>query len=330
MERQPSSTADGAVGIGAEAHAVGTRPEQSTGRGRVQLGESAAAVRFGAPYGLSVALGAIALAASSTSLFIPGVLGGPLVSQGNLRGTALVMLVLAVPVLFTSMYFAAKGSARALVFWLGAVAYIIYQAVLFLFGTPFNSLFLLYVGMLSLGFWSVVVLMWQIDLAAFGARFDRNLPARGIAIYALVLAVLNALVWLRTIVPAILSDSPSAFLVGSGMITNPVFVQDLALWLPLLAVASWWLWKRRPLGELIVGAMLVMLVLESIGIATDQWFGAAADPTTPFASMAAVPLFMGLAIVGAVPLFYFLRHLDARRGTVPRSKDGLIISRRLS
>ena len=205
-------------------------------------------------------------------------------------------------------------------FWLGAVAYIIYQAVLFLFGTPFNSLFLLYVAMLSLGFWSAVVLMWQIDLAAFGARFDRNLPARGIAIYALVLAVLNALVWLRTIVPAMLSDSPSCVSGRvrnddqSGVRSGSGAVASAACGGVLVVV------EGRPLGQLVVGAMLVMLLLESIGVATDQWFGAMADPDTPFASMAAVPLFLGLAIVGAVPLFFYMRHLDARRGTVPRSK----------
>lgn len=268
-------------------------------------------LRSPAAYRLSGALGVVALVASSTSFFIPGVLGGPAVSQGNLRGTALVIMVIAVPVLFASMYFASRDSARAQVVWLGAVGYIIYQGVLFLFGTPFNSLFLIYVAMLSLALWSAVVLVCRIDLTAFRARFDAKLPARGIAIYAVAVAALNALVWLRTIVPAMLSDSPSAFLEGSGMITNPVFVQDLAVWLPLLSVAAWWLWKRRPWGELIIGAMLVLLVLESIGVATDQWFGAIADPDTPFASMAAVPLFLGLAIIGAVPLFFYFRHLHA-------------------
>jgi hypothetical protein len=252
----------------------------------------------------------MALAAASLSFFIPEVLGGPAVAQGNLRGTALAVMVVAVPLLFASIYFASKNSARALVAWLGAVAYIVYQAVLFLFATPFNSLFLTYVAMLSLGFWSAVVLIRQIDLAAFDARFDGRLPARAIAIYTVVLATLNALVWLRTIVPAILSDSPAAFLEGSGVPTNPVFVQDLTLWLPLLVLGSWWLWQGRPLGQLVVGAMLVMLVLESIGVATDQWFGAMADPDTPFASMAAVPVFLALAVVSAVPLFVYMRHLD--------------------
>jgi hypothetical protein len=272
-----------------------------------------------AAYGLSAALGAVAVAASATSFFIPGVLGGPAVAQGNLRGTALVIMVVAVPLLVVSMYFTSRNSARALVAWLGSLAYINYQAVLFLFATPFNSLFLLYVAMLSLGFWTTVVLMRQIDVTGFSARFDAHLPARGIAIYALVLAAANAAVWLRTIVPATVSDAPSAFLEGSGVTTNPVYVQDLAFWLPLLVLSAWWLWKRRPLGELLVGAMLVLLVLESIGVATDQWFGVMADPGTPFASIAAVPAFSALALVGSVPLFFYLRHLDAAGERAPAS-----------
>jgi hypothetical protein len=261
-------------------------------------------------YRLSAALAIAALAASSTSFFVAGVLGGPPVSQGNLRGTALVIMVVAVPALLVAMLLTRRGSARALVVWLGALGYISYQGVLFLFATPFNSLFLIYVAMLSLSFWAIVATVRRLDFAAFHQRFDTALPARGIAIYAGALATLNALVWLRTIVPAIFSDDPAAFLDGVGVTTNPVFVEDLAIWLPLLVAGAWWLWKRLPLGELTVGGMLVLLLLESVGVATDQWFGAMADSSTPFASMAAVPLFAALGVVGAIPLFFYLRHLD--------------------
>ena len=41
----------------------------------------------------------ITLVAAAGSFFIPGVLGGPAVTQGTLRGTALVLMVLAVPLL---------------------------------------------------------------------------------------------------------------------------------------------------------------------------------------------------------------------------------------
>ena len=272
-----------------------------------------------AAYRLSGALAIVAFAAAATSFFIPDVLGGPPVAQGNLRGTALVIRVLAIPVLVAAMFFTRRDSARALVLWLGALAYISYQGVLFLFATPFNSLFLIYVAMLSLAFWSIVVIVRKMDLAAFRASFDDGLPARSIATYAIVLAVLNAAVWLRTIVPAVLSEQPADFLNGSGATTNAVFVQDLAIWLPLLISGAWWLWNRQPLGEVVVGGMLVMLVLEAIGVASDQWFGASADPSTPFASMAAVPIFLVLAVIGAVPLFFYLKHLNTAAGLKERS-----------
>lgn len=262
-------------------------------------------------YRFSAALALVALIASATSFFIPGVLGGPLVAQGNLRGTALVIMALAVPALVVAMVVARRGSARALVVWLGALGYISYQSLLFLFATPFNSLFLVYVALLSLAFWSIVALVRGVDIPSFRARFDDNLPARSIAAYAVVIGLLNAVVWLRSIVPAILSEQPASFLEGSGATTNSVFVQDLAIWIPLLLCGAWSLWHRRPLGELIVGSMLVLLVLESVGVATDQWFGATADPGTPFASMAAVPIFLILAAVSAVPLFFFMKHAGA-------------------
>lgn len=269
----------------------------------------------GAAYWFSGALGVVALAAAASSFFLPGILAGPAVSQGNLRGTALVVMVLALPSLVGSMRLTSRGSARALIIWFASVSYVLYQAVLFVFGTPFNSLFLLYVAMLSLAVWSLVALVHQTDVAALSDRFDRRLPAHGIAAYAGALAVLNALAWLRTIVPAISGDQPSSFLEGSGMITNPVFVQDLALWLPLMAVAAWWLWHRRAWGLLVVGVLLTMLACEGIGVACDQWFGAAADPNTPFASTAAIPLFLGLVVVSAVPLFFYYRNLDRETRT---------------
>jgi len=264
----------------------------------------------GAAYWFSGALGAVALAAAASSFFLPGILAGPAVAQGNLRGTALVVMALALPSLVVSMRLTSRGSVRALIVWFASVGYVLYQAVLFVFGTPFNRLFLLYVAMLSLSVWSLVALVRQTDVAALSGRFDARLPARGVAAYVGALAILNTLAWLRTIVPALASDEPASFLEGSGMITNPVFVQDLAVWLPLMTVAAWWLWHRRAWGQLVAGAMLTMLAFEGIGVACDQWFGATADPNTPFASIAAIPLFLGLTVITGVPLSFYFRNLD--------------------
>jgi len=136
-----------------------------------------------------------------------------------------------------------------------------------------------------------------------------RLPAQGIAVYAWTVAILNALVWLRTIIPTITAADPGAFLIGSGFITHPVYIQDLAVWIPLMVVSAVWLWRGRPWGYLLTVSLLVLWVMEAVGIATDQWFGSQADPSTDFASASMTPAFLAWAVVGLIPLHLVLRPL---------------------
>ena len=59
-----------------------------------------------------------------------------------MRGTALAVLLVGLPVLVTAMLRAARGSPWALVVWLGTLAYLLYQGVLFCFAVPLNTVFL--------------------------------------------------------------------------------------------------------------------------------------------------------------------------------------------
>jgi len=218
--------------------------------------------------------------------------------------------VVGVPALLVAMWSAASGSVRALIVWLGVIAYLAYNAVMFLFATPFNQLFLFYVAMFSLCFWSATSIVHRIDVEALRARFSRRLPVRGLAAYALVIVAMNGLVWLRNVVPSVLSSTPPSWLDGTGLTTHPVYVLDLAFWLPLMAVAAVWLWRRRPWGYVLVGSILTMWVIESVGVAVDQWMGSAADPASTVASAAMTPVFAVLALVGLIPVYFYFRHLN--------------------
>jgi hypothetical protein len=127
--------------------------------------------------------------------------------------------------------------------------------------------------------------------------------------YAWAVAGLNTLVWLRTIIPTMSAEHPGSFLIGSGFVTHPVYIQDLAVWIPLAVVAATWLWRGLPWGYLLTASLLTLWVLEALGIATDQWFGSQADPTTEFASAAMSPAFLAWAALGLVPLVLALRPL---------------------
>jgi hypothetical protein len=290
----------------------------------------------GPAYWLSAALTVAAAAASLLTFTIPAVLRGPAVMNGSARGTALVVLLAGVPVLACSMLLAARGSAAAVITWLGSVAFLLYNSLMFVFATPANRFFLLYLATLALGAWSAGTLLRQVDVTALGRLFSRRTPARGLAVYLWVVVALNAAAWLVRIIPAVAAaDGEPAYLRGTGTITNVVYVQDLALWLPLLGLAAAWLWRRRPWGYLLAGAGLVMWALESASVAVDQWYGHAAAPASPVASGALVPAFAVLAVIGLIPAALLLRGLPrvtgsrlplaARRGWRPWTLAALAI-----
>ncbi len=278
---------------------------------RSQRPERRQVVRAGkTTYALCAALAAIVALAAGLTVAFPSLLHGVTASNGNLRGTAVALLAAGLPVLLVAMIGSARGSARAFVVWLGTLAYLIYQAVLLCFATPMNNLFLFYTAYLGLAVWSTVILVRTIDLDAFAARLSGATPVRATAGAAAALVLLNAGAWLSQIVPAVLSSRPTSVLDGTGLVTNPVYVQDLAIWLPLLAVAAVACCRRKAWGLLVTPAMLAMFVLESISISVDQWFGAHADPTSSVSSMSMVPAFAVVAAITAGFLGWFLRSVD--------------------
>lgn len=250
--------------------------------------------------------------AATLTLFLPDVLNGPAFTNGNARGTSLVMLVIATPLLVAAATFARRDSPRAALVALGALAYFAYNDVLLLFATPFNRLFLVYTTAFALTIFTSIEAVRTLDHRAVAGRL-LPLPVRGLATYVWLIVGFNTLGWLGGVIPAITGPQPAAFLADLGVATNPIYVQDLSFWLPGAAIAGWLLWHRRPAGVVLVGAWLVWGLVESIGVATDQWFGMQADPAVD--ATAPIALFLVLAIVGLVPLWiYFrtgLRHLGA-------------------
>jgi hypothetical protein len=61
--------------------------------------------------------------------------------------------------------------------WLGSAGFLLYNSLMFVFATPANRLFPLYLAMLALAAWSAGALLRQADVAAFGALFSPRTPA---------------------------------------------------------------------------------------------------------------------------------------------------------
>lgn len=272
----------------------------------------------GITYWLSGALAVVAALSALLTYLAGGVLRGPAVMNGSARGAALVVVVVGVPVLAGSLVLARRGSAIAVVTWLAAVGFLLYNALMFVFATPVNRFFLLYLAMLSLAAWSAGTLLWHTDVQALGRLIPARAPVRLAAGYLFSLALLNAGTWLVRILPSLAEPGEPAYLRGTGMTTNVVFVQDLALWVPLTAVAAAWLWRGNPRGYLLGAASVVMGAIESISIAADQWYGHAADPASTVVSAVLTPIFAALAMLSLGVAWLLLRDLAAARARAPR------------
>jgi hypothetical protein len=255
---------------------------------------------------LSLVTAAVAVLAGAWTFADPGLLHGPEAMQGSARGTALVLMAVAVPVLLVSLWRASRGAGSALLVAAGALLYIVYNAVLFLFLTPFNAAFLLYVALLGCALWSVGYLCATREVWRVGESIAQHGPVRGVSVYVWLIAGLNAAAWLAFVIPS-LRPYPTPMLQGTGVETNAIYIQDLAIWLPLAAVAALWLRRREARGAVVVTAVLGLWVIEALSVAVDQWFGVHADPTSTVVSLALVGPFAALAVVGVVPLWLLLR-----------------------
>lgn len=260
-----------------------------------------------APIVLSLAAAVATAAASLASLLRPDLLRGPAAMNGSLEGTALVLLVVTLPVLLASMWLVERGSTLALLGWLGALAAIAYQGVLFAYATPFNAFFFLYVATLSLGLWGLIVTAARTPVDRIAAALWTSVPRRLVAGWLLFNMGAFVVLWLKATVPAALSSDPPEFLVGTGMTTGVGQVLDLGFTLPVMAAAAILLLQRRPIGIVLSGTLLVMLTIETLSIGVDQWFGATLDPSSTVVSMALVPVFGVLTVLGLAVTVLFLR-----------------------
>jgi hypothetical protein len=264
--------------------------------------------------GLTIGALVAILAAAIPTMLLSDILTGPAAMNGSARGTALIMVVLGVPVAAIALWLEWRGSWRAPFVLFGAFLYFAYNNFLLLTATPFNPLFLVYTTSMALTLLVIALRSIAAGPHDLAGRLPA-LPVRAIAVFAWVVVGFNLLAWLAKIVPATFAPIPTSYLEGTGLTTNPVFVQDMSFWLPFGALIGWLLWTRRPWGIFLGGAWLVYGVIESIGVATDQYVGASADPASTQVSFAIVPVFLVLAALTAVPLYlYFRRAAESPAG----------------
>ena len=168
--------------------------------------------------------------------------------------------------LLVSTYYVSKNSLRAYLVWLGAYIYLIYAFAIYAFSVHFNFLFLIYIIILGVSFYTLVGGLTAVDTTNLSTSFLSNTKSKIVSALLMIIGILFGLLWLSEIVPSILSNKIPSSLVETGLWVNPVHVLDLALILPGMIITSVMLWRRNMLGFLMAVPLMVFSVTMGAGL----------------------------------------------------------------
>lgn len=218
--------------------------------------------------------------------------------------------LVSVAVLVIAAYFVSRGSARALLVWMGALLTLLYAYIIYAFAAHFNSLFLVYVAIVGLSFYTFLSSVLGLYTDPHRSDVVAVTKARVVSVYLLLVAVLFAFLWLSQDIPAILAGKAPQNVTENGLLTNPVHVLDLGFYLPAMIITAILLWRRTYLGYFFAIPLLVFSILTGIGIiAIDVVTGMRGMPTSP-----GVDLFIAaISIVSLVLSVLYLRKVQGRR-----------------
>ena len=178
-------------------------------------------------------------------------------------GNDMVTLAIALPLLTASLRLTRRGSARALLLWLGTLAYALYNYAYYLFGAALNAFFPLYLAALVSATLALIRAAFGISPSHIADQFSERTPARFVGGYFVLVGITLAGIWLGMWAAYVFAGRPTPVEPEAFKL---VAALDTVLMAPALVGGGILLWQRKPWGYVIcaiagVQASLYLLVL---------------------------------------------------------------------
>ena len=179
------------------------------------------------------------------------------------RGTDLATLFLAVPVLGSGLWAAARGSLAGRLAVVAGLLYLVYNYAIFAFAVAMNPLTAVHIAIFGLSLWSLVL---GGRAAVHGAEdVTKRVHRRTAGGLLIGVAAMFGLLWLGQIATASTTGVLPPDLVKAGISNNPVYALDLAFFLPLCALAGIGLLRRNGAAAFAF-PMLIWVALMGAGV----------------------------------------------------------------
>ncbi|MET1081959.1 MAG: hypothetical protein ABWY12_02760 [Burkholderiales bacterium] len=215
--------------------------------------------------------------------------------------------LLAVVVLVLSGARMRAGSFRAAEWWMGTLLYLLYAYIVYAFAVHFGQLFLIYVAILGLVFFTLVIALSTRERApVYPSGRARLFPA-----WVLIgTGALFALLWLSELIPATVAGQVPPSVVAAGLIVSPIHVIDLSIVLPGMIVIGVLTLRGNKAGHMLTVPALVFSVLMGSSIIAAMLLIVATGETGGLIPMAMVAVVVVTSLVAAI---MYARETDVAR-----------------
>jgi hypothetical protein len=170
-----------------------------------------------------------------------------------------VNLVIGLPILLGAMGLARHGRLIGMLFWPGALFYILYNYVIYLFAMPLNGVYLLYLALVASSLCTMIGLVASIDSEAVQRRLAGVVPERAAGGILAAFGVLFLLRAIAVIGGALISQTPIPAAERATLITDLLIT-------PAWIVGGVLLWRRRALGYAVGTGLLYQASMLFIGL----------------------------------------------------------------
>jgi len=218
------------------------------------------------------------------------------------------ILFIGLPMLLGSMWLTRRGKLIGLLFWPGALFFVLYNYLIYVFAMPLNAAFLLHLALVTLSAYTLIGLVASIDGRVVQQGLAGAVPER---LAGGVLAGLGLLFFLRVI----------GVLINALTSQIPIAETELALHTSDFLITPAWvvcgvlLWRRKEFGYVTGLGLLFqasMLFIGLIIVLLLQPFLTAA----PFVLVDVVVIF-AMGLICFIPLALFVRGVVSNRNSSP-------------
>jgi hypothetical protein len=166
-----------------------------------------------------------------------------------------VTLFLGVPLLLLSFYMYRKGFLKGSLLLTGTLGYFLYTYASYSFLSMYNSMFLIYVALMSASFFAFILMMMSFDVENLSLFFSEKMPVKFLGGFLLFVSFVFGMMWTGKLGFPILNNTPPADL--QHYTTFVIQALDLGFVVPTGLLAGILLMMRKPFGYLLAPVIII-------------------------------------------------------------------------